>query len=194
MGLCAIQFIFASLIYPPNPYSRFTRTYTDISINMRFSTIAAFATSLAVVSAQTPDLSSVPNCAISCLVAAVPDSGCGVTDVKCQCTTGQAALTKSLMSCIPQKCSADDAAKVTPALAGICTSAGYPVSIPASAASGAASSVASSLASKVSSATGSAASKVASATSTGPAQSTGGAAANAAGLGAVALGMFAALF
>ncbi|OSS53524.1 hypothetical protein B5807_00558 [Epicoccum nigrum] len=173
---------------------------------MRFSTIAAFATSLAVVSAQTPDLSSVPNCAISCLVAAVPSSGCGVTDVKCQCTTGQTKLAESLMSCIPQKCSADDAAKVTPALAGICNSAGYPVSIPASAAataaassaasaaSGAASSVASSIASKVASATGSAASKAASATSSGPAESTGGAVANAAGLGAVALGMFAALF
>merc|ERR1712137_1388853 len=147
------QLIFASLVYPLNLYSRFTRTYTDTSINMRFSTIAAFATSLAVVSAQTPDLSSVPNCAISCLVAAVPSSGCGVTDVKCQCTTGQAALTESLMSCIPQKCSADDAAKVTPALAGICSSAGYPVSIPASAAATA-----------------------------------------AAGLGAVAIGMFAALF
>jgi hypothetical protein len=47
---------------------------------------------------------------ISCLVAAVPSSGCGVTDVKCQCTTGQTKLAESLMSCIPQKCSADDAA------------------------------------------------------------------------------------
>ncbi|KAF3007444.1 hypothetical protein E8E13_003836 [Curvularia kusanoi] len=179
---------------------------------MRFSTIAAFAASLAVVSAQTPDLSSVPNCAVSCLVAAVPGSGCGVTDVKCQCTTGQQALTDSLMKCIPTKCSADDAAKVPAALAGICNSAGYPVSIPASAAatgaSSAAASAASSAASMVSSmaskassaassATGSAASRAsgaASATSSGPAQSTGGAAANAVGLGAVALGMVAALF
>ena len=53
---------------------------------------------------------------ISCLVAAVPSSGCGVTDVKCQCTTGQAALTESLMSCIPQKCSADDAASTFAAI------------------------------------------------------------------------------
>lgn len=67
--LCAISIHIRISIYPPNLYSRFTRTYTDTSINMRFSTIAAFATSLAVVSAQTPDLSSVPNCAVCFVIA-----------------------------------------------------------------------------------------------------------------------------
>ncbi|KAJ4343653.1 hypothetical protein N0V95_006592 [Ascochyta clinopodiicola] len=187
---------------------------------MRFSTIAAFATSLAVVSAQTPDLSSVPDCAVACLIAAIPGSGCGVTDVTCQCTTGQASITNSLTSCIPSRCSADDAAKVAPALAGVCSAAGISVSVPASAAAtsaaaSAASSAASSVASSASAAVSSAASAVssalssaasaassrassatasrsgsASATTSGPAQSTGGAAANVAGLGAVMLGVF----
>ncbi|KAF3036150.1 hypothetical protein E8E12_001937 [Didymella heteroderae] len=183
---------------------------------MRFSTIAAFATSLVVVSAQTPDLSNVPNCAIPCLVSAIPGSGCGVTDVTCQCTTGQSAITSSLESCLPSKCSSEDLAKVAPALAGLCSAAGISVSIPASAAATSAASAASSAAgsmmtsaasaasSAVASARSSAASMAssaasrasgaASATSSGPAQSTGGAAANAVGLGAVALGMFAALF
>ncbi|KAF2633575.1 hypothetical protein BU25DRAFT_486637 [Macroventuria anomochaeta] len=172
---------------------------------MRFSTIAAFVTSLAVVSAQTPDLSSVPDCAVACLVAAIPSSGCGVTDVTCQCTTGQQAITSSLESCIPTRCSADDVAKVAPALASVCSAAGFSVAVPSSlAATSTAASAASSAASVVSSAAGSvtgaassvaasASSRAASAASSAPAQSTGGAAANVAGLGAVALGMFAAI-
>ncbi|KAF3051025.1 hypothetical protein E8E11_007285 [Didymella keratinophila] len=187
---------------------------------MRFSTIAASAISLVIVSAQTPDLSNVPNCAVPCLVSAIPGSGCSVTDVTCQCTTGQSAITSSLESCLPSKCSTDDLAKVAPALAGLCSAAGISVSIPASAAAtsaaasaassaaGSAGSAATSAASAASSAVASVrssasaaassvasrASGAASATSSGPAQSTGGAAANAVGLGAVALGMFAALF
>ncbi|KAF1355691.1 hypothetical protein EJ07DRAFT_182039 [Lizonia empirigonia] len=169
---------------------------------MRFSTIAAFATSLAVVSAV--DLSQVPDCAVACLVAAIPGSGCSVSDTACQCTTGQAAITSSLDSCVPTSCSTEDAAKVAPALAGICSAAGYPISVsssaaatsaPASSASSAAASVASSAVSSAASVASSAASAAASATggsstSPGSAQSTGGAAANAAGLGAVMLGVF----
>lgn len=49
---------------------------------------------------------------VTCLVAAIPSSGCGVTDVTCQCTTGQASLTSSLESCIPSRCSAEDAASM----------------------------------------------------------------------------------
>ncbi|KAF9697004.1 hypothetical protein EKO04_004964 [Ascochyta lentis] len=136
---------------------------------MRFSTIAAFATSLAVVSAQTPDLSSVPDCAVACLIAAIPGSSCGVTDVMCQCTTGQSSITTSLESCIPGRCSAEDAAKVAPALASVCSAAGVSVSVPASmaatSAASAASSVAASVASSASAAVSSAASAVSSALS-----------------------------
>ncbi|KAF1933008.1 uncharacterized protein M421DRAFT_416610 [Didymella exigua CBS 183.55] len=138
---------------------------------MRFSTIAAFATSLAVVSAQTPDLSAVPNCAVACLIAAIPGSGCGVTDVTCQCTTGQSAITSSLESCIPNACSATEAAQVAPALAGICSAAGISVAVPsgtsmaASMASSAVASAASSAAATVSSAMSMASSAVASARS-----------------------------
>jgi len=164
---------------------------------MRFSTIAAAAASLVVVSAQTPDLSQVPSCAVPCLVAAIPESGCGVSDVKCQCTTGQAAITKSVTTCVSSKCQPEDQAKLVPILAGICESAGISVSVPASLApSAAASGAASAASSAVASATSAAASKASGASSptgSAPAESTGGAAANMVGLGAVALGLVFAL-
>lgn len=49
---------------------------------------------------------------LPCLIKAVPSSGCTATDVKCQCTTGQAKLAESLQGCIPSACSADDAASM----------------------------------------------------------------------------------
>eukprot|EP00994_Dinema_validum_P004383 NODE_2427_length_699_cov_42.961538_g1977_i0.p2 GENE.NODE_2427_length_699_cov_42.961538_g1977_i0~~NODE_2427_length_699_cov_42.961538_g1977_i0.p2 ORF type:complete len:172 (+),score=37.82 NODE_2427_length_699_cov_42.961538_g1977_i0:115-630(+) len=166
---------------------------------MRFqATIVAFAASLALTGAQ--DLSGVPQCALPCLIKAVPSSGCTATDVKCQCTTGQAKLAESLQGCIPSACSADDAAKLTPALLGICKAAGIEVSAPASAAASAASSAgsaATSAAGSMTSAAGSAASHAASHTSAmasgasgaPPQVSTAAAPANMAGLGAVAMGL-----
>jgi len=162
---------------------------------MRFqATIVAFAASLALTGAQ--DLSSVPQCALPCLIQAVPSSGCTTADIKCQCTTGQAKLAESLTACIPKACSADDQAKVTPALLQICKSAGITVSVPASAASAAsaAASAASSAGSAVASGAASATSKTASASASGasgaPAEASKAAApANMAGLGAVALGL-----
>jgi hypothetical protein len=50
---------------------------------------------------------------VPCLVAAIPASGCGVSDVKCQCTTGQAAITKSVTSCVSSKCQPDDQASTS---------------------------------------------------------------------------------
>jgi hypothetical protein len=65
-NLCAESSSISRIFYfqPSNLYSRLHDFTNFTSIKMRFSTIAAFATSLAVVSAQTPDLSAVPNCAV----------------------------------------------------------------------------------------------------------------------------------
>jgi len=63
---CVLSFYLylASLLKSSN-YTLVSHKFIPIQyINMRFSTIAAFATSLAVVSAQTPDLSQVPDCAV----------------------------------------------------------------------------------------------------------------------------------
>ncbi|KAI8936770.1 hypothetical protein NX059_006016 [Plenodomus lindquistii] len=192
--------------FPYNNTSRFNNHFNN-SANMRFqATIVAFAASLALTGAQ--DLSAVPQCALPCLLQAIPSSGCSATDITCQCTTGQAALTESLLGCVPNACSAEDQARLTPALLAVCQSAGISVSAPASAAASAVSSAvqsaqsglssaiasvassASAAASSAASAASSAASGMASATGSAPPQvSTAAAAANFAGLGAVAMGL-----
>ncbi|PVI06052.1 hypothetical protein DM02DRAFT_623370 [Periconia macrospinosa] len=94
---------------------------------MRFSLSAvAFAASLAFVNAQ--DLSGIPSCALTCFAAAVPASGCSLTDTKCQCTTGRDKVQGSLTQCVPERCSADDQTKVASAVVGICERAGVTVS------------------------------------------------------------------
>ncbi|RMZ71737.1 proline-rich antigen [Pyrenophora seminiperda CCB06] len=94
---------------------------------MRFqATALAVAASMALVSAQ--DLSAVPQCAVPCFAEALPSSGCSVTDVKCQCTTGRQPLTDALMKCVPSKCSPQELANLTPALAGLCAQAGVTLS------------------------------------------------------------------
>ncbi|KAF2852758.1 hypothetical protein T440DRAFT_17358 [Plenodomus tracheiphilus IPT5] len=169
---------------------------------MRFqATIVAFAASLALTGAQ--DLSAIPQCALPCLISAVPASGCTANDVTCQCTTGQAKLAESIAKCVPGACGPEDQAKLAPALAGICAAAGVTVSAAPSAAPSGVSSAVASLQSGLSSAASSAASAAtsalsgsrtatgsASATRSSPAQaSTAAAAANFAGLGAVAMGL-----
>ncbi|KAL6703330.1 hypothetical protein ACN47E_009748 [Coniothyrium glycines] len=170
---------------------------------MRFqSTVLAVAASLAFASAQ--DLSSVPTCAIPCLVAAIPGSGCTVTDVTCQCTTGREAIANSLTSCAPSRCSAADTAALEPALAGICAAAGVAISsAPSAAASSAASAVSSAINSAISSALSSAATSALAGTRTASGsasptgsvaqQSTAAAASHVVGLGAVAMGVAAVL-
>ncbi|KAG9379354.1 CFEM multi-domain protein [Pyrenophora tritici-repentis] len=79
---------------------------------MRFqASVLAVAASVALVSAQnTPNLSAVPSCAVPCFSEALPSSGCSVTDIKCQCTTGREPLTAALMKCVPTKCSPQELA------------------------------------------------------------------------------------
>jgi hypothetical protein len=94
---------------------------------------------------------------IPCFTTAIGSSGCGASDYRCQCTTGNAKIAASITSCAPTRCSAEDvlskytqdpqrldailtqSAEIAPAAAGICQAAGYPL---ASASAAAASSAA----------------------------------------------------
>ncbi|KAF2473096.1 uncharacterized protein BDR25DRAFT_302108 [Lindgomyces ingoldianus] len=155
---------------------------------MKF-TAAVFAAvaSLAFVNGQ--DLTGIPSCALSCFAVAVPASGCSLTDTKCQCTTGQQKITDSVSACVPSKCSAEDQAKLVPAVEALCAKAGItvtnlPTTVPS--ASGAANNNATVTSTRSSSA---------SATGSGAAQQTTGAAVvNTVGLGSVlAVGLAAVL-
>ncbi|OAL00785.1 hypothetical protein IQ06DRAFT_148990 [Phaeosphaeriaceae sp. SRC1lsM3a] len=155
---------------------------------MRFSTsaIVAFATSFAFVAAQ--DLSQVPSCAIPCFATAIQGSGCSISDIKCQCTTGAEKIAASLLQCAPQKCSAGDIAKLEPAVSGLCSAAGVTLSnIPTALPSSGAAASTGAAASATASGSGSA-SRPASASAT-LAQSTGAASANGVAFGAVAMGL-----
>ncbi|KAF2244135.1 hypothetical protein BU26DRAFT_522841 [Trematosphaeria pertusa] len=154
---------------------------------MRFFSALAFAASLAFVGAQ--DLQGIPDCALTCFAAAVSGSGCSLSDTKCQCTTGSDAITSSVTSCVPSKCSAEEIAKIAPAVATICAKAGVsisslPTTVPsASGGSSNGSQTASTTGSQSGTATGSGSA----------AENTGGAMANVASVGAVALGLAAVL-
>ncbi|CBX99726.1 hypothetical protein LEMA_P073150.1 [Plenodomus lingam JN3] len=164
---------------------------------MRFqATIVAFAASLAFTGAQ--DLSQVPQCALPCLISAVPASGCGPTDITCQCTTGAAKIAESIQGCLPNACNGEDQAKAQAALGGICAGSGVAVSGTAtpvaspmpSMGPSASSGMGSPMASGSPIPSGNRTSGMPSATGSAPPQvSTAGAASHFAGLGAVALGL-----
>ncbi|KAF1921191.1 hypothetical protein BDU57DRAFT_534896 [Ampelomyces quisqualis] len=164
-------------------------------ITMRFTTsaIVAFATSFAFVAAQ--DLSNVPSCAIPCFANAIQGSGCSLTDVKCQCTTGSQAITDSLLQCTPSRCSADDLAKLAPAVSNLCAAVGVTLSgVGTAPPTSGASSAATRATSGLSGTNVASASRTPAASGTGAsAQSTGGAVGTFAGMGAVAMGMALAL-
>ncbi|ORY17847.1 hypothetical protein BCR34DRAFT_596715 [Clohesyomyces aquaticus] len=151
---------------------------------MKFtSSVLALAASFAVVSAQS--LGDIPSCAITCFAAAVPAAGCGLTDTKCQCTTGQQKITESVAACVPSKCSAEDQAKLIPAVEKLCAAAGVTLTNIPTAAASTSGSVASSLASNAASRTASMATGTTapSSTGTGAAQSTGAASSNTVAIG-----------
>ncbi|KAF2712401.1 hypothetical protein K504DRAFT_203742 [Pleomassaria siparia CBS 279.74] len=151
---------------------------------MKFSFSAiAFAASIAFVNAQ--DVTGIPTCALTCFATAVPAAGCSLTDTKCQCTTGKDSITASLTSCVPGKCSADDIAKINPAVEAICANAGVTLSnLPTAASSGAS---AASTASRTASVTGTK-SSTSTSSATGAVQSSGAAVANVANVGVMAMG------
>ncbi|KAF2263817.1 hypothetical protein CC78DRAFT_267581 [Lojkania enalia] len=116
-----------------------------------------------------------------CLATANQEAGCQITDVQCQCTTGFDTILQSVMSCVPSQCSAEDTAKIAPAVEDICSRAGVTLtSLPTAAPTGTPSGVTDAITGTVTAA------------SSDP-SNTNAAGANIAGLGAVALGMAAVL-
>ncbi|KAF2006914.1 hypothetical protein P154DRAFT_517371 [Amniculicola lignicola CBS 123094] len=149
---------------------------------MKFSISAiVLAASLSFVGAQ--DLTGIPSCSLTCFAAAVSASGCSLTNTECQCTTGRETITNSITACVPSKCSAEDIAKIAPAVQKLCAAAGVTVSnLPT-----AVGSATGSAASRTSTPTGTAAGAAASSSSTGAAAPTHMAAAGAIALGFVAM-------
>jgi hypothetical protein len=94
-----------TLFNTTNSYTRFLQI-NQTQINMRFSTSAIVACAFAFVAAQ--DLSNIPSCALPCFATAIQQSGCSLSDTKCQCTTGAQKITDSLTSCAPARCQGDD--------------------------------------------------------------------------------------
>lgn len=50
---------------------------------------------------------------IPCFATAIQGSGCGLSDIKCQCTTGAEKIAASLATCAPQKCSESEIASTS---------------------------------------------------------------------------------
>jgi cell division septation protein DedD len=94
---------------------------------MKFSLAVALAAATSYVSAQ--DLSSIPSCALSCLVPAVSSVGCSPTDFKCSCGKSS-QLNAAAAPCIQSACSASDQTKANTALEDICSKAGVPITLP----------------------------------------------------------------
>ncbi|KAF2209625.1 hypothetical protein CERZMDRAFT_100407 [Cercospora zeae-maydis SCOH1-5] len=71
-----------------------------------------------------PDLSKIPPCALQCLTQAATSSSCQLTDIYCQCTTGEAAIAKVLVPCLcASTCSPSDLMGTLSVTGELCMSA-----------------------------------------------------------------------
>ncbi|PSS24963.1 hypothetical protein M430DRAFT_39128 [Amorphotheca resinae ATCC 22711] len=138
---------------------------------MRYSLLAL---AVAATSAYAQDLSTIPSCALSCLIAAIPATGCQTTDFPCVCKAA-GVLTPQVTPCAEKSCSAADIAALPSDLESFCSQAGVTItiSVPSSAAASSTAASSSSSASSSAPATSSAATTSSSApvTSSTPAPS-----------------------
>lgn len=86
--------------------------------------ITAFA---ALAAAQS--ITDLPTCSLSCLTTAIPQLGCGLTDLKCSCQKA-GELTPILTPCVQKSCSEADQKKTLEVLAAICAANGASISTP----------------------------------------------------------------
>ena len=86
--------------------------------------LTAFATLAAAQS-----ITDLPTCSLSCLTTAIPQLGCGLTDLKCSCQKA-GELTPILTPCVQKSCSEADQKKTLEVLAAICAANGAPISTP----------------------------------------------------------------
>ncbi|KAJ6779950.1 hypothetical protein PWT90_06596 [Aphanocladium album] len=92
-----------------------------------------------VAVAQLPDLSTVPQCALTCLIPAVGKIGCPLTDIKCSCDKAD-ELKKEVEPCLKSGCSEEDYKKAVGLSDTLCGPSGGSSSAPASPSGGAGSS------------------------------------------------------
>ncbi|TQV93431.1 hypothetical protein V2A60_010162 [Cordyceps javanica] len=117
-----------------------------------------------LVAAQLPDISNVPQCAITCLLPALTSTGCSLTDLSCACKSeNQDKIRSQATPCLEKGCSKDDLQKALDAANSLCGGgvSGIPSGSGSATSSGAAS-------------TGSSSGAASSPATTGSASSTGG--------------------
>ncbi|PQK15323.1 hypothetical protein BB8028_0005g08370 [Beauveria bassiana] len=74
-----------------------------------------------LVAAQLPDISNVPQCAITCLLPALSSTGCDLTDLTCACKSeNQEKIRSSATPCLEKGCSKDDLQKALDAANSLC--------------------------------------------------------------------------
>ncbi|KAF7170284.1 hypothetical protein CNMCM5623_002745 [Aspergillus felis] len=93
---------------------------------MRLSVAAVVLGAGAIASAQ---LSSIPQCSLSCLTSALGADGCSeLTDFACHCQ--KTGLVEQVVPCVKQACNVADQQAVSSVVVNLCSGAGHPVSVP----------------------------------------------------------------
>ncbi|OAQ96393.1 hypothetical protein LLEC1_04245 [Akanthomyces lecanii] len=74
-----------------------------------------------LVAAQLPDISQVPQCAITCLLPALTSTGCSLTDLSCACKAeNQEKIRSQATPCLEKGCSKEDLQKALDAANSLC--------------------------------------------------------------------------
>ncbi|KAL2427253.1 hypothetical protein ABEF95_010692 [Exophiala dermatitidis] len=137
---------------------------------MRIFSFLAAGIMLHLQLATSQELSDIPVCAQQCIVTAITDTSCTVTDAHCICAKD--SFTSQVAGCIPSACSASDQSATLTFVQKYCAKVGVTVTLPSSSGSASASgSASSSTASTGGSGLSSSGSASASATSSGSAAS-----------------------
>ncbi|GFF63162.1 hypothetical protein IFM51744_11095 [Aspergillus udagawae] len=93
---------------------------------MRLAAAAVVLSAGAITSAQ---LSSIPQCSLSCLTSALGADGCSeLTDFACHCQ--KTGLVEQVVPCVKQACDVKDQQAVSSVVVSLCSGAGHPVSVP----------------------------------------------------------------
>ncbi|KAF4462241.1 Extracellular membrane CFEM domain [Fusarium albosuccineum] len=89
---------------------------------MRFLYFASLLGSVAAIDSLAELTKELPQCSIECLMTAVSDAGCTLTDAACVCSNVQ-EIVKSASPCLIQAgCNLDDLSSASSSVADICAS------------------------------------------------------------------------
>ncbi|PKX94925.1 putative GPI anchored protein [Aspergillus novofumigatus IBT 16806] len=93
---------------------------------MRLAAAAVVLGAGAITSAQ---LSSIPQCSLTCLTSALGADGCSeLTDFACHCQ--KTGLVEQVVPCVQQACDVTDQQAVSKVVVSLCSGVGHPVSVP----------------------------------------------------------------